>query len=133
MNQYVIFVLVEIVLFVTGTVLSILISTMTCAKTDFTGSTMLGFIWSLFGSLIYILTNWEYTSPYVLPAFIGPLGGYTNDPSLIGKIYAMLLMTAVTTAWLFYETDKQICVSSKDELRAFSSKLGEELKKKTNK
>jgi hypothetical protein len=46
---------------------------------------------------------------------------------------AMLLMTAVTTAWLFYETDKQICVSSKDELRSFSSKLAEELKKKTNK
>jgi len=133
MNQYVIFVLVEIVLFITGTILSIMISVMTCAKTDFTGSTMLGFIWSLFGSLIYILTNWEYTSPYVLPAFIGPLAGFTSDPPLIGKIYALLLMTAVTTAWLFYETDKQICVSSKDELRAFSSKLAEELKKKANK
>ena len=120
-------------LWISGIILSCLISYLTCKKTDVYLSTSEGLSWGLPILLVYWLLNSEYTKLYVLPIFSEPMKMVTQQPELIGQIYAILLITCIVTTRLFHTTDVAICIPSKNELKEFEKKLAEELKSKTKK
>lgn len=124
--------IIGVFLWAAGIGLSILISTLTCNKTNVYLSTYEGFSWGIPILLVYWLLNSEYTQ-FFLPIFSEPMKFVSQQPEFIGKIYAMLLITCVVTAKLYHTTDIGICVPSKDELKEFEAKLAAELKLKAKK
>ena len=124
--------IIGVFLWAAGIGLSILISTLTCNKTNVYLSTYEGFSWGIPILLVYWLLNSEYTQ-FFLPIFSEPMKMVSQQPEFIGKIYAMLLITCVVTAKLYHTTDIAICVPSKDELKEFEEKLANELKLKAKK
>jgi hypothetical protein len=125
--------IIGVFLWAAGIGLSILISSLTCNKTNVYLSTYEGLSWGLPIFLVYWLLNSEYTYSYVLPIFSEPMKMISQQPEFIGRIYAMLLITCVVTAKLYHTTDVAICVPSKDELKEFEEKLAKELKLKAKK
>jgi hypothetical protein len=124
--SYLIFAIIFIALFLTGILLSWLIGQLTCKKSNLMGVSIYeGFLWSFPIWLVFLLLHLDYTSPYVLPIFQDTL-----NSEVLGKIYAMLLITCVVTARLFHTSDVGICVPSKDESKAFEEALAKELKTK---
>jgi hypothetical protein len=122
-----------VLLILAGVILSVIISAMTCKKTSISGSIPEGISWALPIFVVYFLLNGDfggYPSSVVLPIFSQPMQSVSNNPDLIGKIYAMLLITCVVTTRMFHTTDVAICIPSKDESKAFEEALAKELKEK---
>jgi hypothetical protein len=119
-----IFGIIFCVLTIAGTLLSLMISSMTCGKVSTYLSIFEGLSWALPVWLMYFSLHAEYTSPYVLPIFSTPF-----DSPFLGEMYAMILMTCVATAKLFHTTDVAICIPSKDELKQFAEDMQKNLKK----
>ena len=124
-----------VILTIAGIILSVMISLLTCKKSSFADSTPEGFSWALPIFFVYFLLNARfgedgYPASFVLPIFSDPMKSLATDSDLIGKIYAMLLITCVATTRLFHTTDVAICVQTKDEAKAFEEALAKDLKKK---
>lgn len=111
-----------------GSLLTLVISYSTCQKWP-TATLALyeGGIWSTFIFVVYCLLNSESTKNIISPIFSDVLG------ERIGSMYAILLITCIVTARMFHTVDVAVCIPTKDELKEFEAKLGEELKKKTKK
>lgn len=117
------------ILFACGSLLPTLISQSTCGKFPSVSTSIYeGTFWSLPIFFVYWLLSYEQTKFYILPLFSDVLGS-----ELIGKIYAILLITCIMTARMFHTVDVSTCVSTKDELRDFETTLKKELKSKTKK
>jgi len=123
-------VVIGIILIVGGTVLSIMISSLTCKKISISDSIPEGMAWAIPIWLVYVLLNLEYTSSYVLPIFSEPMKYFSNETTFLGQVYAMLLITCVLTTRMFHTTDVAICVKTKDELKQFGNDLTKSMQKK---
>jgi len=71
-----------------------------------------------------------YTNVYLLPIFSDPFNSLTQNPNLVGFIYALLLMTSIMTARMFFVIPETLCVQTKQQLKEFEEKLAKSLKQK---
>ena len=121
----IIFAIIFIFLFASGTGISALIGLLTCGKPVISLALIEGLWWATPIWLVFFLLHFDYTSPYILPIFQDPF-----NSEILGTVYAMLLITCVATARMYHTTDVAMCVQSKDEARAFQEALAKSLKEK---
>jgi len=120
-----IYAIILVFLFISGTVISAAIALLTCGKPVFSLALIEGIWWATPIWLVFLLLHVEYTAPYILPIFQDPF-----NSEHLGKIYAMLLITCIATARMFHTTDVAMCVQTKDEAKAFEQTLAKSLKEK---
>jgi hypothetical protein len=131
-NPYIQSLFFFLVLCVVGFFLSWLTLYSNCPQSNSSYVTFLyeGIIWSLPISILYTLFTLPYTNVYLLPIFSDPFSSLTQNPNLVGFIYALLLMTSIMTARMFFVIPETLCVQTKQQLKEFEEKLAKSLKQK---
>ena len=118
-------------LFICGTLLSVLIGYMKCSKISWSISAMEGMKWAILPSLLFALANW---SVYIRDIFSVPLAGWFSLEEeyshKVGIAYLMVLGSWISTTMILHTTESQICVPDAAELKKFEEDLEKELKEK---
>jgi hypothetical protein len=115
------------VLFVSGVIISLLSSQLTCSKINWAVSAQQGAIWASIPTLFYgvttyleVVRNW-FTVP------LQTFGVPQDKAPTIGVGYVVMLFTWMMTVWNINNTEKKACNPDAKEMTEFKKKLMAEL------
>lgn len=118
------------VLFITGTIISLLSTQLQCSKFGFGTALKQGFISSVGPTIIYTLAS---ALLVVRSPFAGTFSmfGVPDDLSpILGVGYLTMLMSWVTIMWNIHNSEKVVCQADLKEMTDFKKKLLGELHEK---
>jgi len=116
--------------------LSLLLSTLHCAKQDMSASFSEGLSWALYPTIVYIILQ---ISPWFLSIFtegVSSLLGYfkySADSSAyetMAIVYALILVGLIVTTRLVHKIEVAVCKPNTQELSNFKENLLKQLKEK---
>jgi hypothetical protein len=118
------------VLFLSGTMISLVSSQLQCSKVNWTVSVQQGAIWASLPTVFYgVTTYFELVRSW----FANPLktfGVPEDSAQVFGVGYVVMLITWMMTVWNIHNTEKVACNPDAQEMTEFKKKLMAELQAK---